>query len=40
MIEIGEINLGESVVEYTNNAMKLKINNGDFVRGGVLLTNK
>lgn len=40
MIEIGEVNLGDNEVEYSNSAMKLKINNGDFKRGGIMITSR
>lgn len=39
MIEIGQVNLGENDVEYENSTMKLRINNGEFARGQILITN-
>lgn len=40
MIEIGQVNIDENDIEYSNNSMKLKINNGEFQRGGISLTNR
>lgn len=40
MIEIGQINIGDQEVEYANNQMKLKINNGEFKRGSIMITSQ
>lgn len=40
MIEIGQISINESNVEYTNDQITLKVNNGEFQKGSITLTNQ
>lgn len=40
MIEIGQISINENDVEYANNQITLKVNNGEFQKGSIALTNQ
>lgn len=40
MISIGEISVQPDEIEFSNNNIKLKINNGEFERGELIFTKK